>query len=284
MSEAIRSTELVEINAPVPFLAGPREILRNVREHRYLIANFIQRDIRLKYRDSALGYFWSLLEPLGLSAVYFVLFVILAGRPEPEFALWVLVGVIVWGFFAGALGDCLTSLTRHESLIKQVYIPREIFAVTNVGSKLILAALSLLVVVPMMVYFHIPPTVYLLLVPAGLALASLLALGIGLSMACFNVVNRDVDYFFRFVLRAGFFLSPVMWTVELAGNRAKALDALLLNPIAVPITMVRDGIDGHGLAGVPSGYVIYSVAFCVLSFVVGAMIFKRFEATVVKKL
>src|SRR5688500_8359822 len=129
MSEAIRSTELVEINAPVPFLAGPREILRNVREHRYLIANFIQRDIRLKYRDSALGYFWSLLEPLGLSAVYFVLFVILAGRPEPEFALWVLVGVIVWGFFSGALGDCLTSLTRHESLIKQVYIPREIFAV-----------------------------------------------------------------------------------------------------------------------------------------------------------
>ena len=285
MSEdAIRSTELVEINAPVPFLAGPREIWRNFREHRHLIANFIQRDIRLKYRDSALGYFWSLLEPLGLSAVYFVLFVILAGRPEPKFSLWVLVGVIVWSFFSTALGDSLNSLTRNEGLIKQVYIPREIFAITNVGSKLVLAALSLLVTVPMMVYFGIAPTLYLLMVPLGLALASVLALGVGLAMACLNVVNRDVDYFFRFVIRAGFFLSPVMWTVEWAGNRAKALDYLLLNPMAVPITMVRNGIDGHGLVGIRPGYVIYSITFCLLSFLLGAMIFKRFEATVVKKL
>ncbi len=282
MSEdAIRSTELVDINAPVPFLAGPREIWRNVREHHHLIANFIQRDIRLKYRDSALGYFWSLLEPLGLSAVYFVLFVILAGRPEPKFALWVLIGVIVWSFFAKALSDTLICLTKNEGLIKQVYFPREIFALTTVGSKLVLTGLSLLVAVPLMIYFGIAPTWHLVMVPVGLILAALLALGVGLAMACLNVVNRDVDYFFRFVIRAGFFVSPVMWTVEMAGSRA--LDILLLNPMAVPITMVRNGIDGHGV-NIGPGYVAYSIGFCILSFLVGSMIFKRFEAAVVKKL
>lgn len=290
MSDAIRSTELVEINAPlveinapVGFFSGPVQIWRNVREHRHLLANFIQRDIRLRYRDSALGYFWSLLEPLGLSAVYFVLFVILAGKPEPKFALWVMIGVIVWSFFAKALSDTLICLTKNEGLIKQVYFPREIFALTTVGSKLVLTALSLLVAVPMMVYFGIGPTWHLIMVPLGLILTALLALGVGLAMACLNVVNRDVDYFFRFVIRAGFFVSPVMWTVEMAGSRAKALDSLLLNPMAVPITMVRNGIDGHGLP-MGRGFIVFSIACCVLSFLVGSMIFKRFEASVVKKL
>jgi lipopolysaccharide transport system permease protein len=283
MNDAIRKTELLEINAPVPFLAGPRELWRNAREHRHLILNFIQRDIRLKYRDSALGYFWSLLEPLGMSAVYFVLFVILAGRPDPKFVLWVFVGVITWQFFSRSMSETLGCLTKREGLIKQTYLPREIFALTSVGSKLVLTALSLLVAVPLMIYFAIAPSLYLFMVPVGLILAAMLALGAGLSMACLNVVNRDVEYFSHFVLRAGFFLSPVMWTVEMAGTREKALDYLLLNPMTVPITMVRNGIDGKGI-GIDSGYILYSVAFCVIAFLVGSMIFKRFEATVVKKL
>lgn len=284
MGEAIsHSTELVEINAPVSFLAGPRQMWRNLIEHRHLIWNFISRDIRLKYRDSSLGYFWSLLEPLGLSVVYFVLFVILAGRPDPQFALWILVGVIVWHFFSHAVTDSLTCLTKNEGLIKQIYFPREVFALTNVGSKLILSAASLLVCIPLMVYFRLPPTLQLWMVPVGLALAAMLSLGVGLGMACLNVVNRDVDYFFRFLMRAGFFLSPVMWTVELAGSRARALDYLLLNPIAVPISMVRNGITGQPLH-ISAGHVAYSVGFCLLSFFVGVAVFKRFEATVVKKL
>ncbi|HWM88824.1 MAG TPA: ABC transporter permease [Kofleriaceae bacterium] len=283
MSDVIRSTELVEINAPVSFFSGPREMWRNMREHHHLIANFIQRDIRLKYRDSALGYFWSLLEPLGLSAVYFVLFVILAGKPDPRYALWVLLGVITWNFFSQTLSDSLVALTKNESLIKAVYLPREIFAVTNVGSKLVLTVLSLLVAVPLMIYFGIPPTPWLLMVPLGLVLTGLLALGIGLAMSCLNVVNRDVEYFFRFVTKAGFFLSPVMWTTDMAGSREKVLDYLMLNPVAVPITMVRNGIAGHG-PGVGNGHVLYSVTFCLLSFLLGAMIFKRFEGSVIKKL
>jgi lipopolysaccharide transport system permease protein len=283
MADAIHPTELVEINAPVSFLAGPREMWRNFLEYRHLIWNFIQRDIRLKYRDSSLGYFWSLLEPMGLSAVYWVLFVILAGKPQPKFALWVLIGVIVWGFFSTAVSETLTSLTRNEGLIKQVYFPREIFALTNVGSKLILSALSLLVCIPLMVHFRIPPTVHLLMVPLGLLMASMLGLGIGLGTACLNVVNRDVDYFFRFVMRAGFFLSPVMWTVEQAGSRKAILPYLLYNPITVPLTMVRNGIDARPLHIAPH-YVIYSVAFCLFTFLIGAAIFKRFESEVVKKL
>src|SRR5262245_35515911 len=91
--------ELVEINPQVSFLAGPRQMWRGIRQHRQLVTNFIQRDFRLRYRNSSLGYFWSLLQPLMLSAVYFLLYVIIAGKPEARAPLWIFLGVVTWTFF-----------------------------------------------------------------------------------------------------------------------------------------------------------------------------------------
>jgi len=281
---AIRPPELTEINPPIGFWSGPARMWRNARENRHLLYNFIQRDIRLKYRDSALGYFWSLLEPLMMSAVYFILYVIIAGKPDPRYPLWVILGVITWSFFTKAVSDSLVCLTRNEGMIKQVYFPRELFALTSVGSALALTLLNLLVAIPLLLIYRIPPTPYLLMVPVGLLLTALLGLGIGMGMACLNVVNRDVDFFFRFLTRAGVFLAPVMWTVEMAPpSKAKWIDYLLLNPMAVPITMVRDGIAGERL-GIGAGHVAYSVGFCLFSFLLGSMFFMRYEAFTIKKL
>jgi ABC-type polysaccharide/polyol phosphate export permease len=275
--------DLVEVNPQVPFWAGPVRMWRNLREHRHIVSNFIQRDLRLKYRDSAFGFFWSLLEPLLLSAVYFVLFVIVAGTPQPKVPFWIIVGVITWGLFSNALTSALGSLTKNEGLIKQIYFPRELFAFTAAGAQLVLAFLSLVVAIPFMIYFAIPPTIHLVLVPIGLVLATCLALGIGLGFASLNVVNRDVEHLFKFVMRAGMFLSPVMWTIDMPRSRSGALEYLFYNPIVVPITMVRNGVDGRPL-GIEAPYVAYSIAFCLIAFVLGAMIFKRYEARVVKKL
>lgn len=275
---------LVEINPRVPFLAGPRQIWRNVRRHWDLVSSIVQRDVRLKYRDSTFGYVWSLFEPLLMSSVYFLVYVILAGKAHSEAPLWIVFGVMTWQIFVKSLSDSMTCLSRGESMIKQVYFPRELFAVTSVVSKLAQTSISMAVAVPLMIYYHLPPTWYLLMVPVGLVLAALLGLGLGLGIACFAVINRDVEFFFRFFMRAGLFLSPVLWTIDMAPTtRAPWLEYLLYNPIAVPITMVRNGIDGKPLPVEPY-YVVYSVAFCLLSFVLGSMIFKRFEAIVVKEL
>jgi len=273
--------QLVEINKAKSFWLGPWLIWLNIRKHNYLISNFIQRDLRLKYRNSVLGYFWSLLEPLMLSGVYFVLFIIIKGSPEPNYPLWVILGVIIWGHFSQSLNGSITSLTHNSELIKQVYFPREIFAITKVGANLVIATLGLFVAVPFMYYLNISPNEQLLMVPLGLILVSMLSLGVGLLLACLNAVNRDIEHFFRFVTRAGFFLSPVMWTIEMVSDNA--LKYVMINPMVVPITMIRNGIDGKSL-GIDSMYVGYSIAFCIISFLLGCMIFKRYEAEVVKKL
>ncbi len=272
---------LREINTPTPFLLAPWLMWVNLRKYHYLVSNFIKRDLRLKYRNSVLGYFWSLLEPLLLAGVYYVLFSIIANRPEENYPLWVLVGVLTWGYFSRCLNGSVACLTKNVSMIKGVFFPRELYALTNVGSNLIITMLSMLVVIPFMIYLGLIPNLNLLMVPLGLLLMSMLALGLGLGVASLNAVNRDVEHFFRFLTRVGFFLSPVMWTIEMAPS--SRVDHLLLNPMVVPITMVRNRIDGRTL-GIEGLFVFYSVLFCLLSFILGTMFFKRHEAGVVKRL
>ncbi len=275
---------LREKNPVKHFLLGPLTVLQNIKKYNYLLANFIQRDFRLKYRNSFLGYFWSLLEPLLLSAVYYLLFIIIANNPQKEYPLWVILGVITWSFFSRSLNGCISSLTKNSAMIKQIYFPRELFSINAVGSHLVIAILSLFVAIPFMYYFNIAPTIYLLMIPIGLFLASSLALGIGLLLAPLNVINRDIEHLFRFITRAGFFLSPVMWTVDMIpASRASIMEYLLLNPMVVPITMVRKGIEGEALT-IDFFYVIYSFVFCLTSLLLGAIIFKRFESEVIKKI
>lgn len=279
-----RTYELSEVNPRTPMRTAPLDLLRTLRTHRHLAANFISRDVRLKYRDSALGYFWSLLEPLMLTGVYYVLYVILAGRTDHTYVVWIILGVIVWQFFTKTLNNVLSCLTKNEGMIKQVYFPRELFALTTVGSELTFATLSLLVAIPMMLYFGIKPSVYLVMVPAGLVLAGVLALGVGLMLACLNVVNRDIEHLVRFLTRVTMFVSPVMWTIDMVPkSRVVMLKYTMYNPITMPITLVRNGVAGKGLGmGVWPVVVCLGVTFC--AFVFGAMIFRRYEGEVVKKL
>jgi lipopolysaccharide transport system permease protein len=281
--DTLSSAELSEPNPATSLLGGLAKMWRDVLRHRYLIANFVRRDLRVKYRNSALGYLWSLLEPLLLSGVYIVLFSIVAGRPQPLYPLWVVLGVLAWRFFGSSLQLAISSLTGNEGTIASIYFPRCLFGIAASCSQLFMMLLNLLVAVPFMIYFGLPPTGYLVMVPLGLGLLWLLGLGLGLGFACLNVANRDVAHLATFVVRAGIYISPVLWTVEMGRGKGEAMKYLLLNPAAVPITMVRNGITGQPLP-VGWGYVAWAVACAIVAFFVGAMVFQRYEARAIKKL
>jgi len=274
---------LSEPNPSTSLLGGLVKMWRDVRRYQYLIANFIRRDLRVKYRNSLLGYFWSLLDPLLLSGVFVVLFTIVAGKPQKLYPLWVIIGVLSWRFFGSVLQTGISSLTGNEGTINSIYFPRCLFGIASAGSNLVMTSMNLLVAVPFMIYFKILPTGYLLMVPLGLILLWMLALGAGLGLACLEAVNRDVGHLSAIVIRAGMYMSPVLWTVEMAQKKGGSINYLLLNPAAVPITMIRNGLTGHPLTVSPA-QIAWSVAWCVLAFVVGAMVFQRFEARVIKKL
>ena len=132
------ANHLVESGKHTNFLLAPFFVISNFILHKNLIGNLIKRDVKLQYRDSILGWIWSLVEPLLLSIVYYFFFTIIRDVPDRAYTFWVIVGVIVWTLFTRSLVNGVACLRKNKSMIKQVYFPREIFPISIVGSQLII--------------------------------------------------------------------------------------------------------------------------------------------------
>jgi ABC-2 type transport system permease protein len=274
---------LHEVNPEVSLFSGPIHFGRSLKRDWYLIRNLVRKDLRARYSRTIIGYGWTFLEPFLLSAVYYVLFSILAGRPDPLYPLHVLVGVIVWGHFGKTLQATVACLTKSGNLMKQVYFPREILALSPMFSQLWITSISLLAVIPVMWYLGVTPNSSIWMIPVGILLATMIAFGVGLLVAPLNAISQDITHLFRFIVRAGFFVSPVMWTYEMMLERAGGgwIDLVMANPMVVPLTYVRHGLDGTEL-NLAANHITYSFAFATISLILGMMVFKRWEARVVK--
>ena len=191
-------------------LKAPLSHIKIFHSHRFLIRNLVRREIRGKYRNAILGYTWTVLEPLLLAAVYYFLFVMLAGNPDEYYPVWVLLGVIVWGCFGRSLSGSVSSLSRNAQTIHLVYFPRIIFPISSIMGNIVISLMSCLVVIPIMIFYQTPITIYLLYIPLSVVFAGFLGIGLGILVAPLNCIYRDVEHLFRFIVRAGFFLSPVM--------------------------------------------------------------------------
>ncbi|MDB4758423.1 ABC transporter permease [Candidatus Poseidoniaceae archaeon] len=266
-----------------PFLSSPYDSFQKLVQHRHLVFGLVQRTLRNRYRTAGLGYVWLVLEPLMLAITYWFLFVMLAGNPDEMYPVWVLIGIIVWGTFGKSLTGSVTSISSNSQMINMAYFPRIIFPFSSALSNIITSLGSSLVLIPIIFYFDTPITLHLLWVPLGIIMAGLMGGSFGLFFAPMNCKQRDVEHLFRFIVRAGFFFSPVMWTAEMALERGNLGGMALWNPMATPITMVRHAIEGHAL-GLPFGVVAASVLFLVACLIFGSMIFAMSERKAVKYL
>jgi len=251
--------------------------------HQFLIKNLIRKEIKGKYSNSFLGYTWTVLEPALLSAVYYFLFIMIADDPDPLYPVWVIIGVIIWSCFGKCLQSTVTSLTRNASTIHLVYFPRMIFSFASVGSTIWITVMSSIVCIPLLVAYDIGLSWQLLFVPLAIILAAFNAIGLGLLLAPTNCVNRDIEHLIRFIVRAGFFLSPVMWTWDMALKRGWAADVVLWNPMVFPITLARDGFLGK-VTEFPTNGILISIGWGVIMWIIGSIVFSKFEQSAVKYL
>ena len=264
-------------------LLAPINTLKEVSSNRFLVRNLIRRDVRGRYRNAALGYAWTVIEPALLASVYWFLFIMLSGNPDEMYAVWVLLGVIVWGSFSKSLNAATNSLTGNVRTMHLVFFPRSIFPVSGVGANIVVTMMSCLIILPLLYIYELPITIHLVWIPIGLLLAGFMALGFGMMMAPLNCVQRDVQHLIRFITRAGFFVSPVMWTAEMAKERGTWGELALWNPMVTPITMVRHGIEGKAV-DLPIEIVGSSIASIILLYLIGSVVFARYEKMAVKYL
>jgi len=269
------------------FIKSPFKLISNLLNYKYLVKNLVNRDLNQKYNNAILGYVWTLIEPALLASVYYVLFIIIANHSEPNYPMWVLIGVIGWGMFSRILNGTVNSLTTNSGMIKQSNIPMEVYSFSLATTQLVITVISMLIVVPFMVQLEIAPSTNLWMLPVSILCLMITAWGFGLIFASANVIFPDVAHLFRFITKAGFFVSPVMWTYEMlierAGSDSIYFDIAMLNPVVVPLTCMRHSIEGT----VPSFeliHVIYAAIFPIISYIIGSIIFTKYSRGVVTRL
>ena len=285
--EAERDPLLRNLHPKIPMLYSPLQVQKNLSNHRYLLNNMVNRNLNQRYNKALLGYLWTLLEPALLALVYYILFVIIANYEDKSYPMLILLGVIGWGLFARILNSTVSTLVTNSGMIKQSGFPLEIYSASDSKTNLVISSISLLTVIPFMFYLDLAPTITLWMMPVAMFMLYLLAWGLGMIVASANVVFPDVAHGFRFITRAGFFVSPVMWTYELLIDRAGAdspyIDIAMLNPVVVPLTMMKHSVQGT-LPDFATHHIVYAALFPIVVYILGSMIFTATSRGVVKRL
>ncbi len=261
--------------------------LRDLRHYQYLLRNLVVRDLKARYKNSVLGILWSILNPLFLMIVFTILFTVLANSEIRQYPIFVLVGLIPWNFFSGALTSGTTSVTGNSSLVKKVYFPREMLPTSALLSNLVNFLFAFAVLVLFLYLFGIGLTVHALWVPVLLLTQLIFTLGLCLLLGSLTVFYRDVLMILEVVLLAWFFMTPVFYSLEMFGPTATVLGVTFnpaqvmrwLNPMASIIDGYRTVLWGtygsNGPVGMNAAYLLRTFVTSVLVLIVGYGVFVR---------
>ncbi|MGX7680721.1 ABC transporter permease [Jatrophihabitans sp. DSM 45814] len=222
------------------FVRGTFFSIKDIWAHRELLGMLVRRELKARYKDSTLGFFWSLLRPLALLAVYYVAIGKFLGaqRNTPDFAVFIYAGLTAWNLFAEVVGLGTNSIIANAGLVKKVYLPREVFPLSVVGSALFNFGIQLVILIGATFLVGKPPTGDRLLF-AVLSVAVILVWSTALAflLSAVNVYLRDVAYLVEIVLMFMFWSVPVVYTWQAVSQHVTGtLETIYLaNPMALAV-------------------------------------------------
>jgi ABC-2 type transport system permease protein len=277
--------------------------LAELSESRELLANLTSRELRGKYKRSVLGWSWSLINPLVTMGIFYVVFGVILGAGKgveghpsglANFALYLAIGLLPWGFLANGMTGSIGSLIANANLVKKVYFRREILVFSAVGAFLVTFLIEMLVlcVVLLVVGNNILP--WLPVVIAVIAVQTLFVTGMGLTVSVLNVYFRDTQHFLSIFLQLWFYATPIVYPLALVRDKI-AGHPLFIGSWHVPMQgiyeanpMVRFVKIYHALLydlRAPAwGDVAYVVTVAVVVLLIGYRIFLRFEPRLAEEL
>ena len=267
--------------------------------YRALLLNFVRRDLRVRYKNSLLGFGWSLLNPLFQMLVYLFVFRYMWGAADPNYSVKLFVAMLPWLFFSQALLDGAATVAQQVAFLKKVYFPRILLPVSTLCSNFVHFLLGLSVLALFFALRQVTiawPHMGLALV--GFAIMATFLFGLMLAASAVSVYYNDVKFLLGTLVQMWFFLSPVLLPPDraLAGIAKTGLPAFvqtlyLLNPVAPPIIAYRTLIPHEGAPGTTNDYLVVmqglvpnfmtyfaiSGAVAVASLVVGFLVFRRLQ-------
>lgn len=246
--------------------------------HRELLENLVIRDLKARYKQAALGVLWAVLQPLAMMLVFTLVLSSFIPSPDPRipYGVFVFSGLLAWNFLAAAVNFGVGSLVNNASLLKKIYLPREVFPVAAVLAGLVDLFLGLVVLLVIMAFVGLRPTWGLVALPGVLVLELMLALGTALFLAAVNVFFRDVKHVVPVGTMLWMFLTPVFYPLSRAPEKAQAI--LQLNPATFVVDTFRSSLLGLPLPGM--GDWVRATLVCLGVLGVGWFVFRRCDPAV----
>jgi ABC-type polysaccharide/polyol phosphate export permease len=247
-------------------------------QYKELLFMLTWRDIRIRYKQSLMGFAWAILMPIlvvGSGLIVMVAFAAMSGKPINKLdVLSVAVKSVPWAFFVAAVRFATNSLVMNKELVTKIYFPREILPMSAVFANLFDFFVASSVLALILIVSRVGASIYLLWVPALLILLVLLTMSCGILLACANLFFRDVKYLVEVLLTYGVFFTPVFYSASMLGKWGFLL---LLNPVGPVLEGLRNTIILHRTPDLP--WLAYSATWGLLGFLITWKIFQKAEAS-----
>ncbi len=249
--------------------------LRELWEYRELLYFLTWRDVKVRYKQTALGAAWAVIQPFFMMVVFSLFFGKLAGIPSDgiPYPVFAFCGLLPWQLFAHSLTESSNSLVANERLITKVYFPRLVVPIAAVLGGLVDFAIAFVILLLMMIYFGIVPGWQIVTLPGFILLAVMTALSVGLWLSALNVKYRDVRYTINFMIQFWLFATPVAYPSSLIPEQWRWLYGL--NPMAGVVEGFRWALLGK--TDPPGALLAVSVTVVILLLVGGLYYFRRME-------
>jgi len=247
------------------------EELREVWRYRDLLAQLIERNIKVRYKRSVLGLAWTMLNPLLMMAILTIVFANLFRITLEHYPVYVLSALILWNFFSYATLTATTELAWGNSLLQRIYVPRTVFAISAVGTGMVNLLLALVPLALIMLALGEPLRPALLFLPVPIVLTALFALGVGLVLSVLAASFADIVDIYQVALTAWLYLTPIIYPKEIVPPQLRWF--FLLNPMYYFLETFRQPIYSGALP--PVELVAPASALALGAFVIGWWFFAR---------
>lgn len=242
-------------------------------EYTELIKNLAVKEFKLRYRNSVLGFFWSLLNPLAMMIILSLVFSVLIRSGIDNFPVFLLPALLVWRFFSIGTTMSLGSILGNVPLVTKVYFPRYLLVLSSNLANLIGSTLEFAVLLPLLFFLGMNLSHLIVIAPVILILEFILIMGVSFLLASLNVYYRDIHQIWDIILQAGFFLTPIIYSVSLIPS--KYYSYYMLNPVSRIIVAIRKILYYNTMPSIDDFLIplLGGLLFCL----VGYQIFRRLE-------
>jgi ABC-type polysaccharide/polyol phosphate export permease len=254
-------------------MISDHRFIANFAKYRFLLIQLVKRDIQVKYRSSVLGIFWSFLEPLLTMILMTIIFSFIFKRAIPNFPVYYLIGRVSYQLFAQGSMGAMKSIISNANIIKSVYVPKYLYAVSTVLSGFVTFLFSLIIVLAVMIVTHVQFTIYIIFASLPIILLLLLTIGIGLILATITVFFRDVEHLYGVVVTMLMYASAIFYPASIIPPNYQFI--LTINPIYGIISCIRTVILDGTLYD--PFQLMYAAVFTIVTLVIGIAIFYKYQ-------